>query len=384
MRVALIAALAGALLAFASGTAGAADSNLGYGCDTAGVVDNCTRWHTAPFNLVWTYDTVNWEVAGVVGNDCSSPHPFNTDTAGTKVICYVWFKADHAQISALSITPRLDATAPIVTGMTPARAPDSNGWFNHPVALAFAGTDATSGIATCDTINYAGPEGDGVKVTGTCTDVAGNIGSASFPIKYDATPPTVTPGASDNTKVSRISLSWATSPDAVSSQVLRSPGIGGAPVSEVYAGTNKSFTDSAVTGGATYTYTINAGDQAGNIASTTMTIKAKAVPQASPAAARRPLLDWRRVRGADYYNVQLFRNGRKILSAWPRFSKLQLRKQWRYAGKTRKLSPGIYHWYVWPGYGPRAAHRYGKLITQKKFRVTAPKKPASGQAASRG
>ena len=29
------------------------------------------------------------------------------------------------------------------------RAPDSSGWFNHPLSVAFAGPDATSGIASC-------------------------------------------------------------------------------------------------------------------------------------------------------------------------------------------------------------------------------------------
>ncbi len=32
---------------------------------------------------------------------------------------------------------------------TPSRGPDSNGWYNKPVAFTFAGTDAMSGIASC-------------------------------------------------------------------------------------------------------------------------------------------------------------------------------------------------------------------------------------------
>ena len=43
---------------------------------------------------------------------------------------------------------KIDKDAPSVTAMTPARAPDANGWFNKPVALSFSGSDATSGIAS--------------------------------------------------------------------------------------------------------------------------------------------------------------------------------------------------------------------------------------------
>src|SRR6185437_5345521 len=39
-----------------------------------------------------------------------------------------------------------DATPPAVSAL-PSRAPDRNGWYNHPVTFAFGGTDATSGIA---------------------------------------------------------------------------------------------------------------------------------------------------------------------------------------------------------------------------------------------
>jgi hypothetical protein len=311
--------------------------------------------------------------------DCATK-TFTADTTGTDAQCIVRI-GTTGDVQFATATIRIDQTAPVVTTMSALRPPDHDGWWNQPVGFAFAGTDATSGIATCDTINYSGPDSAAAQVTGTCTDVAGNVASGSFPIKYDATPPSVSPGSAD-TKVGSITLNWTPSADTASSQVLRSPGIGGAPVSEVYSGPSKSFTDSGVTGGATYTYTINAWDAAGNVASTTMKVKAKAIPQAAPAGVNGTrMLDWRRVKGADYYNVQVFRNGRKILSAWPRFSQLRLKKHWKFRGVRRNLSAGIYRWYVWPGFGARSAHRYGKLITQKRFKIT---KPASGKAASRG
>jgi hypothetical protein len=88
-------------------------------------------------------------------------------------------------------------------------------------------------------------------------------------------------------------------------------------------------------------------------------------------SAKRPLvLRWARVRGARYYNVQLHRGARKVLSAWPSRPRLRLKRRWSYAGKLYRLRPGRYVWYVWPGYGRRSAARYGELLGRRTFRVT--------------
>jgi len=60
------------------------------------------------------------------------------------------------------------------------------------------------------------------------------------------------------------------------------------------------------------------------------------------------------VRKARYYNVQLHRNGIKILSAWPRGARLRVVGSWRYLGRRQSLLPGTYSWYVWPGLGPQS------------------------------
>jgi hypothetical protein len=96
-----------------------------------------------------------------------------------------------------------------------------------------------------------------------------------------------------------------------------------------------------------------------------------AVPLFAPANGARlsapPLLRWRANSRARYYNVQLWRAGRKILSRWPTEPRLALRATWRYRGRTYRLSPARYRWYVWPGFGPRDSARYGRLITQATF-----------------
>lgn len=72
-----------------------------------------------------------------------------------------------------------------------------------------------------------------------------------------------------------------------------------------------------------------------------------------------PLLRWAAVRGARYYNFQLYRDGKRILNLWLAHPTVQLRNSWRFDGRTRRLTPGRYRWYAWPGFGPPAAHRYG-------------------------
>ena len=85
-----------------------------------------------------------------------------------------------------------------------------------------------------------------------------------------------------------------------------------------------------------------------------------------------PLLRWTSVRGARYYNVQLFRGSRKVLSAWPREAQLQLKPRWRFRGRGRRLADGRYRWYVWPGKGPREENRYGDRVGARSFVMATP------------
>ncbi len=74
---------------------------------------------------------------------------------------------------------KIDKDAPAVTASSPDRAPNGNGWYNGPVTVTFAGSDATSGIASCTSAAYSGPDSGSASVSGTCTDVAGNISAPS-------------------------------------------------------------------------------------------------------------------------------------------------------------------------------------------------------------
>src|SRR4030095_12695158 len=99
-----------------------------------------------------------------------------------------------------SRTLKYDATAPVSTA-TPDRQPNVNGWYRAPVTVAFAGTDATSDIDSCDQAKpYSGPDSQSTTLSGDCRDKAGNSTSASRTLKYDATAPqsTATPSRQPN------------------------------------------------------------------------------------------------------------------------------------------------------------------------------------------
>ena len=93
-----------------------------------------------------------------------------------------------------------------------------------------------------------------------------------------------------------------------------------------------------------YRYTVVATDRVGH---RSRKGSASAVPKpellAPPNGAvltSPPLLRWSKVRGADYYNVQLLRDGRKVLSGWPTRARLQLKRRWRFEGRVRRMRPG--------------------------------------------
>ncbi len=82
-----------------------------------------------------------------------------------------------------------------------------------------------------------------------------------------------------------------------------------------------------------------------------------------------PLLAWRVANRARFYNVQVYRHGRKILSRWPHRPRLKLRSRWTYKGHVFRLRPAAYTWFVWPSYGPPASPRYGRMLGRSSFRI---------------
>jgi hypothetical protein len=275
------------------------------------------------------------------------------------------------QASASSPAFNYDANPPTITGWTASRQPDFNGWYNHAVTFMFTGSDPVSGIDSCSKVTYTGPTSSNAMVVGGCEDNAGNIATLDVPIHYDATPPSVHASATTGDQIVR--LNWQTSADLSSLTISRSPGVHGSSDSVVDRGGDGIFNDTRVTNGVRYTYTIRVRDQAGNV--TVRRLKATPgvrliLPVNGARMTSPPLLIWTAVRHATYYNVQVYRAGRKVLSTWPGRATLALGQSWMFGGHRIHLRPGRYRWYVWPGYGSRRSARYGNLIGAGTFVVT--------------
>jgi hypothetical protein len=314
--------------------------------------------------------TVDWDVVGETWShpDCNT-RTLVVDTPGTKLTCSARNDNDLTELTK-SVTVKLDKTQPVASTVLE-RMPDANGWYNRPLAVAFTGTDATSGLASCSSTRYSGPDNAAAFVTGLCSDNAGNVANLSFTFKYDATAPSLFAVAA---KVGNRSaeVGWRKSTDTQLVEVVRAPGRNGQGETVVYRGSETGFRDTGLIVGRKYEYRVIGVDEAANRAEHKLDLVATGA-LLSPAPAERvtspPNLVWTAARGASYYNVQLFFRGRKVLSAWPVRPGFRVRRTWIYNGRRHRLRSGVYRWYVWPGIGRISATRFGRMLGSSTFVV---------------
>ena len=312
-------------------------------------------WFRSAVTVSWSVVDSESIILETAGCDVKT---FTTDTPGEPVSC--WAKSDGGENSAAK-TIKVDRTPPTAGG-TAGRPPNAQGWYTAPVAVSFSGTDAISGIASCTSTSYAGPDNGNAVVAGTCTDAAGNVGSGALVLKYDATPPSIfgTTAVQGNRSAQ---ISWRKSSDTRLVEIFRTPGRNGQGESGIYRGTGNGVKDTGLVVGRKYEYRVVGVDEAMNRAEQKLSLVATGA-LLSPTPGLRismkspPTLVWAPARGASYYNVQLIRAGRKVLSAWPTRTNFRLRRTWLYNGRRYRLKPGVYRWYVWPGYGRISAARY--------------------------
>ena len=321
-------------------------------------------WYTSDVTVSWNFSDPESGIKSW-SPGCNAT-TLVSDTPGTGLSCSVTNLVDVS--STVSLTIRIDKTAPTVSSATPDRAPDSGGWYTHPLRVAFGGADATSGVEACSDVTYGGPDAGGASVSGGCRDRAGNVsGQISFGFNYDSTAPSLS-GVAVEASSHAATVRWSPLPPWEVVTIRRSPGD-----RIVFQGSASSFTDRTVLNGVLYIYVVVASDAAGNRASESVKAAPKG-PLRAPAEKARvtapPLLRWVKVRKASFYNVQLFRNGRKILSKWPVKTQLRLRRKWVWNGRRRTLVPGTYRWFVWPAYKRKSGGiRYGQSLGHSDFVV---------------
>ena len=366
-------------LLFALGVAGTARATPVITPTIAGTTGT-NGWYTSPVIVSWQVGDGTPGVAITGVSPGCNPTTFAGDTPSATQTC----AATSGDGSSASVTTRafkIDHTPPASISAATTRPADHVPWFTSPVSVAFSGSDAMSGIASCTTESYAGPDSPSAGVSGTCRDAAGNTSAPfTFALAYDATPPAlsdVTASPGDTTA----SLSWKPSADTQAVSVVATAR-GGAPRT-VYQGPGTAFRDTGLTNGVGYTYTVTAFDAAGNAASQTASATPFSMLVAPRPSARingrharsnPPRLTWHPKAGATYYNVQLFRrmhgHWRKVMSRWPQKNHLQLPAAWTYRGTRWRLNAAHYRWFVWPGYGDKSRQRYGKLLGKRDFYIT--------------
>jgi hypothetical protein len=331
-------------------------------------IQGTSNWYRG--NTFGNFVVVRWTINVPVRQDC--PHAMEVDgpTTGTTRSCTITL-LDGSQLTRTTAVIRVDADRPTGVTASRSRAPDFNGWYNHPVGVGWHGSDATSGIASCSAVTYSGPDRASAPVGGGCTDKAGNTTSAPVSFNYDATAPVLSK-VSVASRAGSDLVRWASS-SASDTAVVQRWARGAKQRAVVYRGAGTAFTDKRIRSDLEYTYSVQTIDQAGNgsaivsVAGLPKVLTLRKLPYV-PRAAPRPILRWKAKRGAAYYHVQLFRGSKRILAAWPIAHQLGLPAVWRWAGHRHRLAPGRYRWYVWEGLGPRSFARY-RTIGSAQFIV---------------
>jgi hypothetical protein len=340
-------------------------------------------WYNRPVSVSVSGDDATSGLAGCSGGGTYS----GPDTGGGSVNGSCTDNAGNTGGSSFGL--KYDATPPSVEAK-PDRQPNPRGWYNRELTVSFNGADVTSGLHSCaPAVTYRGPDAPQTAVSGTCVDKAANTSPpAQYALKYDTRPP-VLGRVKAELNARGIVLKWQASKDTFAVAVVRRPGLKGKKPSTVYSGKAPAFTDRRLRKGVKYRYTVTAYDEAENAAVKGLAVKSdlsvnvkqptvtRPAPTRSaltkPALGARvktpPLLAWRAVPKATYYNVQLFIGGQKVLTVWPKGTSFQIPGSWRLQGRTYRLTPGTYRWYVWPGLGARSANRYGKLLGSRTFVV---------------
>jgi len=256
-------------------------------------------------------------------------------------------------------------------------ASGSFGFSSNEALSSFTCSLDGSGYAACSSPRAYAALADGTHTFRVrATDAAGNSDPSppSYSWKVMAPPGTIK-GLTRTVGYGSLKLTWSlpTDNDFDHVQVSRSRRPAGGTETVVYEGTGRSYVDKRFKNGTYYGYKIRTYDRSGNASPPVPLAVPPGVMLRSPVdravVNAPPTLSWVKVPRATYYNVQLYRGGRKLLSLWPNRARLKLQRGWTYKGRRVELRKGTYTWWVWPGFGPRVKGTYGQLLGTATFVV---------------
>ena len=176
-RVALVVALAalgvmsmGASVAWGDDTISAVCTSGGHSatCDTSTVVPGTCLGHLGATGEGTTSGPITTSPCNL-----GVQYVYNAD-AVTNLSCTATWSDGTLKADGFS----LHVEAPLRRSPPPpSRPPDSNGWYNHPLAVSFQG-NSFSGIVSCTPTTYADPATRAATLAGSCTDNAGKTVTA--------------------------------------------------------------------------------------------------------------------------------------------------------------------------------------------------------------
>ncbi|MEX0817218.1 MAG: HYR domain-containing protein, partial [Gaiellales bacterium] len=199
----------------------------------------------------------------------------------------------------------------------------------------------------------------------------GTVSEASYSWTVDLTKPGTVTDFRVRARPGSVTLRWVPPIDADVDRVrIQRQRVGTAIWKTIAERDAATYTDRAVANDVRYRYGIVSIDPAGNVSDPAFaTGRPSRLSTPEYNATTRPpvLVDWTSVRKATYYNLQVWRNGRKILSIWPSRSRYRVPSSWEFKGKRYSISRQRHVLYVWPGFGSKAAVKYGRLVGSTSF-----------------
>jgi len=159
---------------------------------TTSVSPNASGWYEADVTV--SYSCTD-NLSGVA--TCPPSNTLTTEGNSQHVQAVATDNADNTAVLNLSLN--IDKFSPVINATISPLA-NAKGWHNADVTISFDCADSGSGVAICTPPLIISTEGQSQAVEGSATDISGKTTTTSLALSIDKTPPTieVTPSTSAN------------------------------------------------------------------------------------------------------------------------------------------------------------------------------------------